>query len=149
MWHVLEHVYHLNEDLAEMNRVLKKSGLLIIAVPNMDSYDAKKYGAYWAAFDVPRHLYHFQKNTIQQLLEKHHFSLLEILPMKFDSFYVSMLSEKYKGSNFKNIPESYLSWCIENETPQYKEMKKYLELKAEKNNFNEFDINLIKLEVKK
>jgi 2-polyprenyl-3-methyl-5-hydroxy-6-metoxy-1,4-benzoquinol methylase len=102
MWHVLEHVYQLNEDLSEMNRVLNKSGLLIIAVPNMDSYDAKKYGAYWAAFDVPRHLYHFQKNTIQQLLEKHHFSLLEILPMKFDSFYVSMLSEKYKGGNLLN-----------------------------------------------
>lgn len=102
MWHVLEHVYQLNEDLAEMNRVLKKSGLLIIAVPNMDSYDALKYGEYWAAFDVPRHLYHFQKNTIQQLLEKHNFSLTEILPMKFDSFYVSMLSEKYKGGNLLN-----------------------------------------------
>jgi len=102
MWHVLEHVYQLNEDLSEMNRVLNKSGLLIIAVPNMDSYDAKKYGEYWAAYDVPRHLYHFQKNTIKQLLEKHKFSLLEILPMKFDSFYVSMLSEKYKGGNLLN-----------------------------------------------
>ncbi len=99
MWHVLEHVYHLKKDVAEFVRVLKKDGVLIIAVPNMSSWDAQYYQEFWAAYDVPRHLYHFQENTIQKLMEQFDMNCVEILPMKFDAFYVSMLSEKYKGGN--------------------------------------------------
>lgn len=99
MWHVLEHVYNLKEDLSEVERILKQDGVLIIAVPNMGSYDAKKYGPFWAAFDVPRHLYHFQKNTIEQLMLQFDLKLEKTLPMKFDAYYVSMLSEQYKGGN--------------------------------------------------
>ena len=99
MWHVLEHVYHLKRDLNEIVRVLKTGGYLFVAVPNMDSWDAKFYNSYWAAFDVPRHLYHFQKNTIQMLLDSFGMKCTAILPMKFDSFYVSMLSEKYKNGS--------------------------------------------------
>lgn len=99
MWHVLEHVYHLKRDVAEFVRVLKQDGVLIIAVPNMSSWDAKHYKEFWAAYDVPRHLYHFQENTIQNLMEQFGMKCVEILPMKFDAFYVSMLSEKYKGGS--------------------------------------------------
>lgn len=100
MWHVLEHVYHLKKDVAEFVRVLKQDGVLIIAVPNMSSWDAQHYKSFWAAYDVPRHLYHFQENTIQKLMEQFDMKCVEVLPMKFDSYYVSMLSEKYKGGNF-------------------------------------------------
>jgi hypothetical protein len=72
-----------------------RDGVLIIAVPNHLSLDAKTYGEFWAAYDVPRHLYHFAPNTIEQLMKKHGFTLEAMHPMKFDSFYVSMLSEKY------------------------------------------------------
>lgn len=96
MWHVLEHVYHLNKDLGEMHRILDSGGKLFIAVPNMGSYDAKYYGKYWAAYDVPRHLYHFEKKDIENLLLNKGFELEQVLPMRFDSYYVSMLSEKYK-----------------------------------------------------
>ena len=97
MWHVLEHVYHLKRDIAELVRILKPDGSLIIAVPNMSSKDAKQYKEFWAAYDVPRHLYHFQKETIVNLMSQFNLSCKEILPMKFDSYYVSMLSEKYKN----------------------------------------------------
>lgn len=99
MWHVLEHVYHLKRDISQINRVLKEDGTLFIAVPNMNSYDAKVYKEYWAAYDVPRHLYHFQENTIKQLFSQFGMECVKIVPMKFDSYYVSMLSEKYKGGS--------------------------------------------------
>lgn len=97
MWHVLEHVPNLEEYISELKRLIKPSGTIIIAVPNFKSYDAKYYGEFWAAFDVPRHLWHFSKTAIQKLFAKENLKLVEVLPMKFDSFYVSLLSEKYKN----------------------------------------------------
>jgi 2-polyprenyl-3-methyl-5-hydroxy-6-metoxy-1,4-benzoquinol methylase len=104
MWHVLEHVPNLNKRLETLNKILKDDGNLIIAVPNYKSYDADYYGKFWAAYDVPRHLFHFSKSTMEKLLIKHGFQIENIKPMKFDSFYVSMLSEKYKNqkSNILN-----------------------------------------------
>jgi ubiquinone/menaquinone biosynthesis C-methylase UbiE len=108
MWHVLEHVYHLNERIETIKRVLKKDGALFVAVPNRSSYDAKKYNENWAAYDLPRHLYHFTPKDIKTLFEKHGFSLDKVLPMKFDSFYVSMLSEKCKTGKI-NYLKAFLS----------------------------------------
>ena len=99
MWHVLEHVYNLNTDFEKIRNILKPDGKLIIAVPNMSSYDAKHYKEFWAAYDLPIHLYHFQPKDINALAEKFNMKVEKVLPMKFDSFYVSMLSEKYKGGN--------------------------------------------------
>lgn len=96
MWHVLEHVHLLNETVDWLKERLSNSGYLIIAVPNHESKDAEIYQEYWAAYDVPRHLYHFSQKSIKQLFEQKGFSLKETLPMKFDSFYVSMLSTKYQ-----------------------------------------------------
>jgi len=96
MWHVLEHVPNLEEQIAELKRMIKPNGTIIIAVPNFNSFDANYYGKYWAAFDVPIHLWHFSKTAIQKLFAKKQLELVKILPMKFDSFYVSLLSEKYK-----------------------------------------------------
>ena len=98
MWHVMEHIEHINELWDTLYRVLADDGALIIAVPNCKSYDAEKYGAWWAAYDVPRHLWHFAPDTMQKFAIKHHFILTEQHPMPFDAFYVSMLSEKYKGT---------------------------------------------------
>lgn len=96
MWHVLEHVPRLNERMEEIKRILKNDGIIIIAVPNCNSLDAKIYKNNWAAYDVPRHLYHFTPNDIEKLALKHGLKCIRILPMIFDSFYVSMLSEKIK-----------------------------------------------------
>ena len=96
LWHVLEHVTDLEDTITFFKSTLNKDGILIIAVPNPASYDAKYYKEYWAAYDVPRHLYHFEENTVKQLFSNYKFQLIETKPMKFDSFYVSMLSEKYK-----------------------------------------------------
>ncbi len=97
MWHVLEHVYHLNKRVEEIYRILKPGGKLIVAVPNRTSFDALYYQQYWAAYDLPRHLYHYSPENIKTLFSNHNFKLTQILPMKFDSYYVSMLSEKYKN----------------------------------------------------
>lgn len=102
MWHVLEHVYHLNRDFDKIKSVLKDDGKLVVAVPNCSSYDAQKYGEFWAAYDLPIHLYHFRPNDIKTLAEKYDMKVDKILPMKYDAYYVSMLSEKYKGGNLVN-----------------------------------------------
>ncbi|MGV6860797.1 MAG: class I SAM-dependent methyltransferase [Putridiphycobacter sp.] len=108
MWHVLEHVYHLRDDIHQINKLLKDDGVLIVAVPNMSSFDAKKYKAHWAAYDVPIHLYHFQPKDIKHLFEQYDMRVDKILPMKFDAYYVSMLSEKYKGGNI--ISAFFTGW---------------------------------------
>jgi len=96
MWHVLEHVPDVEAQITELKRIVKPDGVIIIAVPNFKSYDAQYYGKHWAAYDVPRHLWHFSKTAIKMLFEKQQMELIKIMPMKFDSFYVSLLSEKYK-----------------------------------------------------
>jgi len=96
MWHVLEHVPNLDEYVNCLKELLKENGSLIIAVPNFKSFDAIHYGQYWAAFDVPRHLSHFSKVSISKLFADVGLQVQKHVPMKFDSFYVSLLSEKYK-----------------------------------------------------
>lgn len=103
MWHVLEHVPDVEAQIKELKRILKPDGVLIVAVPNFNSYDAKHYGAYWAAYDVPRHLWHFSKTAIKKLFAAEEMDLVKIAPMKFDSFYVSLLSEKYKTGKMNFI----------------------------------------------
>lgn len=97
MWHVLEHVHDLQGYMAKLKTLLKENGRLIIAVPNYTSGDAASYGEYWAAYDVPRHLYHFSPVAMKGLVEKHGLQLLRYKPMWYDSFYVSLLSSKYKN----------------------------------------------------
>lgn len=94
LWHVLEHIQNLEETIAILERLLKPNGYLLIAVPNYKSFDASYYNEFWAAYDVPRHLWHFSQTSIPKLFPG--FKLLQTRPMYFDSFYVSLLSEKYK-----------------------------------------------------
>ena len=104
MWHVLEHVPDLEFQIKELKRLIKPNGTILIAVPNFKSFDANYYGKFWAAFDVPRHLWHFSKTAIEKLFAVENLKLVKVHPMKFDSFYVSLLSEKYKNGkmNFLN-----------------------------------------------
>lgn len=100
MWHVLEHVYDLKTDLKKINEILSASGKLFIAVPNMNSFDARFYKKYWAAYDVPRHLYHFKQIHLSRLMLEYGFNLKKVIPMKYDAYYISMLSEKYRSRLF-------------------------------------------------
>jgi len=99
MWHVLEHVQDLHGYMQTIHKILKASGKLFIAVPNYTSADAKMYGEYWAAYDVPRHLHHFSPKAITNLLHQNGLQLIATKPMWFDSFYIAMLSEQYKTGN--------------------------------------------------
>lgn len=97
MWHVLEHVHELHRYMDQLKNILAPTGKIFIAVPNYTSADAAYYGEHWAAYDVPRHLYHFSPASMKQLIEQHGLKLVGIKPMWYDSFYVSMLSEQYKN----------------------------------------------------
>ena len=98
LWHVLEHLDNLNEVVAKIKSILKPNGVMILALPNHNSHDAKKYKGYWAAYDVPRHLWHFTPDSVEKLLSKHQFNIIKQKTMPLDAFYISMLSEKYRGS---------------------------------------------------
>ncbi|MBX2968979.1 MAG: class I SAM-dependent methyltransferase [Cyclobacteriaceae bacterium] len=98
LWHVLEHVPDLNHTLKQFGQLLDKSGTVFIAVPNYKSPDGEHYKKYWAGFDVPRHLWHFSSTSMSHLLEANGFNVVAIKPMMLDAFYISLLSEKYKGS---------------------------------------------------
>tara|TARA_R110000744_G_scaffold230684_4_gene348872 strand:- start:1599 stop:2429 length:831 start_codon:yes stop_codon:yes gene_type:complete len=97
LWHVLEHLPDLESQIAKLVGLLTNTGTLIVAVPNFKSYDANYYKEYWAAFDVPRHRWHFSQKSVQKIFEKHGMKLVRTKPMFFDAFYVSLLSEKYKN----------------------------------------------------
>ena len=108
MWHVLEHVPNLDHQIEEFHRLLNDDGILVIAVPNFKSKDAEIYKEHWAAYDVPRHLWHFSKKGIQALFLENGFQLFNSTGLKFDSFYVSMLSEKHRSGQ-QNLFSAFLN----------------------------------------
>ncbi len=113
LWHVLEHVHQLHQYVEQLKNILKLNGKIFIAVPNYTSYDAQHYGGFWAAYDVPRHLYHFSPTSMKNLVEQHGLKIKKTLPMWFDSFYVSMLSEKYKNGK-GNVVKAFVIGLISN-----------------------------------
>lgn len=102
LWHVLEHVHELNDYVQQLKSLLKPNGKIFIAVPNYTSTDAVIYKEYWAAYDVPRHLYHFSPRSIQVLMAKHGLKIIDHKAMWYDSFYISMLSSKYKNARLND-----------------------------------------------
>ena len=99
LWHVLEHVHDLKNYIGQIKKLLKEKGRLFVAVPNYQSLDAEVYKEFWAGYDVPRHLYHFTPNSMKHLMESEGLKIVELKPMWFDSFYVSLLSSKYKNGS--------------------------------------------------
>lgn len=98
LWHVLEHVPDLENTVLNIEALVKEGGTLIVAVPNFNSYDAKFYKEFWAAYDVPRHLWHFSRESMKMLFTSK-MTLVKTKPLIFDAFYVSLISEKYKKGN--------------------------------------------------
>ena len=110
MWHVLEHVPDLKSQIIELELLLKKDGLLIIAVPNYKSYDAQFYKEFWAAYDVPRHLWHFSRNSFKSVFAGTSFKQSDSKPLIFDSYYVSLLSEKYRTGKSNFVKSFYIGY---------------------------------------
>ena len=113
LWHVMEHLEQLNGTWERLHSLLADKGVLVVAVPNCSSYDARKYGAYWAAYDVPRHLWHFTPDTMQKMGAKHGFILSARHPMPLDAFYISMLTERYmhhRGAFVRGLMTGALAW---------------------------------------
>jgi 2-polyprenyl-3-methyl-5-hydroxy-6-metoxy-1,4-benzoquinol methylase len=113
LWHVMEHLPNIRQYWQIISKLLKPDGILIIALPNSGSWDAKHYGSYWAAWDVPRHLWHFTPKHIEKSGDKEGFRLIHSQRMPFDAFYISIMSEKYKKSAFpilKGIFFGKISW---------------------------------------
>jgi 2-polyprenyl-3-methyl-5-hydroxy-6-metoxy-1,4-benzoquinol methylase len=112
LWHVFEHLPDPNQTLQTLQRLLKESGTIFIAVPNLRSYDAQYYQSFWAGYDVPRHLWHFNKKHIKMLIEKNGFRLTKIVPMRLDSFYVSLLSESYKHPKRSRFLHLFIAFFV-------------------------------------
>lgn len=110
LWHVLEHVPNLDETIFNLKKLLKPEGTLVVAVPNFKSYDAAHYHEFWAAYDVPRHLWHFSQTAIRRLFFFQAMEVKETLPMKFDAFYVSMLSEKNQHKKNRFLNAFWIGW---------------------------------------
>lgn len=123
LWHVLEHVHDLNERVSQLSRLLDNSGILIIAVPNNTAKDAEIFGGNWAAWDVPRHLYHFTPQSVKALLKKHGFVHMNSSPMPFDAYYVSLLSTQYENGS-KNYVRGFLKGLESNRMAK-KDPEKY------------------------
>ncbi|HMK04417.1 MAG TPA: class I SAM-dependent methyltransferase [Ferruginibacter sp.] len=113
MWHVLEHVHELHAYIKQIADLLTANGKLFIAVPNYTSYDADIYQQHWAAWDVPRHLYHFSPKGMEHLLSTYNLKLIACKPMWYDSFYVSMLSETYKNGK-GNVLKAFFNGFVSN-----------------------------------
>ena len=135
LWHVLEHVPNLEKQIQELDRLLKKDGILIVAVPNFKSFDAYKYKNEWAGFDVPRHLWHFSRNSIERIFTEFSFELVKVEPLKFDSYYVSLLSENNSGKNpfgfVKGLFNGLLSNSIARKTKEYSSVVYFLQKSSE------------------
>jgi 2-polyprenyl-3-methyl-5-hydroxy-6-metoxy-1,4-benzoquinol methylase len=103
LWHVLEHINEPSDHFSEIKRLLKPGGAVLVALPNSDSFDALHYGNVWAAFDVPRHLWHFNPSTFSKFAAKAGFTITSLKILPFDVFYISILSEKHKGAMFPSF----------------------------------------------
>src|ERR1700722_3667230 len=114
LWHVLEHVHDLHPYLERLKTLVRRSGRIFIAVPNYTCYDAEVYQAFWAAYDVPRHLYHFSPEAMESLLTQHGLQLQYSQPMWYDSIYISMLSEKYRGGGHGNNVKAIMTGLVSN-----------------------------------
>ena len=110
LWHSLEHLYDLSKYLNKISTSLNTNGIILIAVPNYQSFDADYFEQDWAAYDVPRHLYHFSMKAINKLMEKYNFKLLHSKQLPFDSFYVSLLSEISVRENHNIINALFVGW---------------------------------------
>jgi 2-polyprenyl-3-methyl-5-hydroxy-6-metoxy-1,4-benzoquinol methylase len=110
LWHVLEHLPNLKTQIATFESLLKPNGRLIIAVPNYKSFDANYYKNFWAAFDVPRHLWHFSQTSISKLVATKSMDVEKTTPMIFDAYYVSLLSEKYKNGSMNLFKAFWIGW---------------------------------------
>ena len=121
-WHVIEHVSDLNNTIQTLKQQLKHDGTIFIAVPNHNSWDARHYKSSWAAYDVPRHLWHFNIKSMTRLLNAHSLSVINVVPMRLDAFYVSLLSEKYKSGAIaiKGFAKSLINGLISNRSARKK-----------------------------
>jgi 2-polyprenyl-3-methyl-5-hydroxy-6-metoxy-1,4-benzoquinol methylase len=110
LWHVLEHVYDINDYLSKLKNLLSENGYIVLGLPNCNSYDAKYYKESWYAYDLPIHVSHFTKQDIKKLVNKHNFQSLTIKPLIFDAYYISLLSSKKSGSNLiRGVLNGWLS----------------------------------------
>jgi len=108
LWHVFEHLPNLDEQTSNFKKLLKPNGTLVIAVPNYKSFDAQYYKNFWAAYDVPRHLWHFSQKSISNIFAKKNMKVVKTKPMIFDAYYVSLLSEKYKSKSMNIIKAFFI-----------------------------------------
>lgn len=145
LWHVLEHLPDLEMHTAVFKSLLKPNGTLVIAVPNFKSYDAQHYKTFWAAYDVPRHLWHFSRTAIQELFKTKNLKVVTTLPMIFDAYYVSLLSEKYKSGFMNPLKAFWIGFKSNRKAKRSKEYSSHIYiLKSSNTSFRNRSLNISK-----
>ena len=110
LWHVLEHLPNLEEDVKTIHKLLKPNGRIVVAVPNFKSFDADYFKSFWAAYDVPRHLWHFSQNSISKVFSKVQIETESTLPLVMDAYYVSLLSNKLKTGSYRILNSLWIGF---------------------------------------
>lgn len=113
MWHVLEHVDDLKWQIEQLHRLTKTKGRIVIAVPNYKSYDGQYYKELWAAYDVPRHMSHFNKTVLSNIFKSKNLELVRTDKLIWDAYYISYMSEQYKQHKFPLLKGTFRG-CISN-----------------------------------
>ncbi len=134
LWHVLEHLPNLHEFLTQLKKMIAENGEILIAVPNYQSLDAKFYKEFWAAYDTPRHLWHFSPENMEKLLNHHGFKVEKKYPLWLDSFYISLLSEKYK-KNKLGLPSAMIIGLYSNVAACFSKQYSSIIYKVKRNDF--------------
>ena len=92
LWHSLEHIHNIKYLFDSINNMLKDSGILIIAVPNMNAPERKFYKYTWAPYDAPRHLYHFNLDSLNKLCQNKGYYIMSKYSLYQDIPYNVILS---------------------------------------------------------
>ncbi len=125
MWHVLEHVDDLKWQVEQLQRLIKPNGRIVIAVPNYKSHDGKFYKEHWAAYDVPRHLNHFNKQTITKIFKSKGLQLKKTDKLIWDAYYISYMSEQYRIHKFpllRGVFQGLVSNCKARKSGEWSSM---------------------------
>lgn len=110
LWHVLEHLPNPVETLQKIHTHAEEGAALVLGLPNPESHDAQFYGSDWAAWDVPIHFWHFRKQDVEALANMTGWTLESVHPMKWDSYYVSLLSESFIHGRKRWVPATWRGW---------------------------------------
>jgi len=112
--HVLEHLYNPREIIEIIYSLLSDNGILYMILPDVGSIEAKLFGKYWIGWDLPRHVVHYNRNTVRDLLTKSGFKVISIRKNISSSFFIESIGFRFLNGKMPNAVYKllYYPWKI-------------------------------------